>query len=387
MNVLVWQWGRFGGAPRVAVALVQGMKTLPNVNVSLSMSRNAELMRDGSMPPCTLPVDTYRGRLGFLWRFATIPVAARSLARRIARLRPDVAICAQTGPLDLLMARALRLLGIPMVVLIHDADLHPGDGKLFQMRLQRALCRRAAALGALSAHVGARLKAQGLAGNGARPLIQLRLPPLPIAVPAAEPPAGSGFRLLIFGRLLPYKGLDMLAEALSRLGPLPGLTVRVVGLGPESSELKQLRAIPNVTVENRWVPESELPQLLAWADALVLPYREASQSGVAALALGAGRHVLATRVGGLSEQLGNEPLAILCDPDPVSLSEALRTLVAASPSASTAPAADPIAAWRDMAEELLRQIAACRPVQADRVARCGAVVPGGLNLNGAAGQD
>lgn len=367
MNVLVWQWGRFGGAPRVAVALAQGMKTLPNVNVSLSMSRSAELLRDGSAPLCTLPVDTYHGRLGFLWRLATAPLAARFLARRIARLRPDVAICAQTGPLDLLMSRALRLLGIPMVVLVHDADLHPGDGWLFQMRLQRALCRRAAALGALSAHVGARLRAQGLAGNGERPLIQLRLPPLPIVVPAAEQPSGNGFRLLSFGRLLPYKGLDILAEALERLGPMPGLSIRVVGLGPESSELKQLRAIPNVTVENRWVPESELAQLLAWADAVVLPYREASQSGVAALALGAGRHIIATRVGGLPEQLGNEPLAILCDPDPVSLGEALQKAIHAMPSARKAPSVDPLAAWRDMAAGLLRQIEACWPAQAERI--------------------
>ena len=42
--------------------------------------------------------------------------------------------------------------------------------------------------------------------------------------------------------------------------------------------------MPGVTVERRWFGDEELPDLLGWADALVLPYREASQSGVAALA-------------------------------------------------------------------------------------------------------
>ena len=312
-------------------------------------------MQGANPPPCDLPVNTYRSRPGFVWRLATAPISARALARRIKALRPELAICAQTGPLDLLMARALKHLDIPMVVLVHDADLHPGDGQPFLMQLQQALCRRAAALGALSSHVGKRLVAQGLAGDARRPLIQLRLPPLPVTMPSVEKPKND-FNLLSFGRLLPYKGLDLLDEALTRIGPVPGLKVRVVGSGPESPTLDRLRALPNVTVENRWVPESGLGELLAWSDALVLPYREASQSGVAALALGAGRRVLATNVGGLPEQLGNEPLARLCDADSSSLAQGVLDLIHDSPHARDASDTDAILKeWREMSEELIRQ--------------------------------
>jgi glycosyltransferase involved in cell wall biosynthesis len=255
------------------------------------------------------------------------------------------------------MALALQRLKVPMVVLVHDADHHPGDGQPLQMRLQRALCRRAAAVGALSSHVGARLVAQGLAGVADRPLIQLRFPPLPIVLPAAMPDRKDGLHLLSFGRLLPYKGLDLLADALAQLGPQPGLFVRVVGAGPESAELERLRSMPNVTVENRWVPETELGTLLTSADALVLPYREASQSGVAALALAAGRRVVATRVGGLAEQLGSEPLATLCDPNAAALAKALADLIR-TPIAADAPAAtDARESWREVAAILLQQIA------------------------------
>ena len=85
----------------------------------------------------------------------------------------------------------------------------------------------------------------------------------------------------------------------------------MVGSGPESAELATLRAQPGVIVENRWVPDDEIGALFAWADVLVLPYKEASQSGIVPAAIAAGRMVVATRVGGLVEQLRNEGLATL----------------------------------------------------------------------------
>jgi glycosyltransferase involved in cell wall biosynthesis len=56
-----------------------------------------------------------------------------------------------------------------------------------------------------------------------------------------------------------------------------------------------------VRLEFGWVPEPEVPRLLAAADLVVLPYRSGSQSAVAPHALGAGVPVLSTAVGGLPE--------------------------------------------------------------------------------------
>jgi glycosyltransferase involved in cell wall biosynthesis len=72
--------------------------------------------------------------------------------------------------------------------------------------------------------------------------------------------------VLCFGRLRAYKGLDLLAEALRLMGPRPDMEVRVVGQGPESTALADLRALPCVKVENRWVPECEISTILNWAE-------------------------------------------------------------------------------------------------------------------------
>ena len=152
--------------------------------------------------------------------------------------------------------------------------------------------------------------------------------------------------------MLPYKGLDVLAAALPHLTP-GRFELRVVGTGPESSALAALRACAGVTVENRWVPEGEVGALLQWADALVLSHREASQSGVAAAALAAGRWVVATRVGGLGEQLAGYPGARLCDGEPTALAAAIESLWYDPP-----PPAPPNNGWVDSVTTLAKALQA-----------------------------
>ena len=349
-RVLVWQWGRFGAGPKIAVALEEALGSLPHVQVALSLSDGAEILRGPAPPRCDVPVTTYQGAAGLIWRLLASPWTVLSLVRRLRALALDLAVCAMPGPIDLLMIAALRLVGVRSIVLVHDADAHPGDGSRLQMWLQRRLCRRAGAVASLSSHVADRLRAQGLIKGT---LIELTLPPLGYGV--ASPEAHDGpLRLLHFGRLLPYKGLDLLAEALDSIGNRDDLIVRVVGSGPNSAELDALRRLPNVSVENRWVPEDEVGVLLGWADALVLPYREASQSGVAAAALAAGRAVVSTNVGGLAEQLKDAPQALLCEPTAAGLADAIRALLGGAISPAGL-AEDPAQAWRAMAASLLRQ--------------------------------
>ena len=325
MRVLVWQWGRRGAGPRYAAELARSFAAVPGTECVLSLAAGAELLRAADPPHCDLPFPTYAGVVGFALRALRAPLLLPRLVAWLRAQRVDVALCAMPAPLDLVMAAALRRAGVPFAVVVHDADTHPGDGFPLQMRLQRRLLGHADGLVALSTHVADRLREQGAGG---RLLMTGSLPPFAFGPPPPPPGAHGGkLRLLSFGRLLPYKGLDLLAGGLARLGPRDGLEVRVVGSGPHSPALDTLRAIPGVTVENRWVPEDEVGALMAWSDALVLSHREASQSGVAAAAIAARRRIVATRVGGLAEQLHGVPGALLCDPTPDSLAAALRTLL------------------------------------------------------------
>lgn len=368
MRVLVWQWGRRGAGPRYAAELVRAFNQVQDVAALLSLSERAELLQTRTPPSCALPVPTYAGWWTFGLRLLSSPVLVPRLVRWLRRERIDIALCAMPAAMDLVMAAALRLAGVPYVVIVHEADLHPGDRFAAQIRLQRWLVFGARALFVLSAHVAERARVLGLVG--ARKLMTAALPPFHYGCDLPPPGAHGGrLRLLSFGRLLPYKGLDLLADGLACLGPRGDLEVRVVGSGPESPALDRLRGLPGVSVENRWVDEEEMASVLGWADALVLSHREASQSGVAAAAIAARRWVVATRVGGLPEQLGGEPTAILCDPDPASLADAIAALLAASREPPERDgAAD--AAWRRTAQ---RMVEGLREVAGDTNAASGQV--------------
>ena len=357
MRILVWQWGRRGAGPRYAAELAASLATVPGTAAPLSLSVQSELLNGRDPPPCALPFSTYTGLTNLLLRLPTMPFRTARLSAQLRTLKPDLAICAMPAALDLVMATALRRAGVPYYVVVHDADPHPGDGIPLQMPLQRALIRGADGLIALTDHVADRLRALGQVGS--RHMVMSTLPPFIFGAPPPAPGTHGGkLRLLSFGRLLPYKGLDLLADALTRIGPDAGIETRVVGNGPDSAVLDQLRALPGVTVENRWVPEDEVGSLLAWSDALVLSHREASQSGVAAAAVAARRWVVATRVGGITEQLRDEPLARLCEPTTESVADALLSLVADPPRPSAG--SDPRAQWHDVAARLVQDLDANR---------------------------
>ena len=291
----------------------------------LSLSSGAELLHISEPPGCALQVRTYTSLLTYGQRIVTAPVLTRDLLIWLRRERIDVAVCAMPAAMDIAMSAALRLADVPYSVVVHDADTHPGDRFASQIWLQRFLLHGAAGAFALSAHVNERMHALGLA-NG-KTIVRSMHPPFHYG--ASSPSFGDSrgpLRLLQFGRLVAYKGLDLLADSLALLGPRPDLQVRVVGSGPESAVLDRLRALPGVIVENRWVEEKDVAGLVGWSDAFVLSYREASQSGVAATAIAARRWIIATRVGGLPEQLADEARATLCEPTPESLAHAIDRL-------------------------------------------------------------
>ena len=81
-------------------------------------------------------------------------------------------------------------------------------------------------------------------------------------------------------------------------------------------------------VINRWLTEAEIGAVLPRFHAVVLSYIEASQSGVAAAAFGAGLPVIATPVGGIIEQVQDGVNGVLAmRADALALAEAAKRLL------------------------------------------------------------
>jgi glycosyltransferase involved in cell wall biosynthesis len=141
----------------------------------------------------------------------------------------------------------------------------------------------------------------------------------------------SGRVLLFFGYVRKYKGVDLLLRALAQVPADLGVTLLVAGEFYEPVETYQtlIRAlgIPDrVRIIDRYIGESEWPNLFAATDALVLPYRAASQSMSIALAYGFGRPVIVSRVGGLAEAVEEGRTGLIAEPEPSSLAAAIQRL-------------------------------------------------------------
>ncbi|NKC32686.1 glycosyltransferase family 4 protein [Falsiroseomonas selenitidurans] len=300
MRILLWYWGRRGGGAQFTLGLAQALAARPDVSLRLSLSAQGELLdtfRKLIVP--TDIVDTYSDLAGFAMALPRIPALRHNLMQ--SANEATVVVSGMTHLWTPLVAPGLARAGHAFVPVVHDATPHPGDfGWAWNWRLGRELDAARAAV-ALSAPV-----AQALARRRpALPLIRMELPALLTGpLPPRRPAPPGALRLLFFGRMRAYKGLDLLRDAFRTLHQAhPGATLRVVGEGDVEACAPGLAALPGVRVESRWVAEDGIPALLAEADALVAPYREASQSGVIPQALAMGVPVVATPVGGLSGQL------------------------------------------------------------------------------------
>jgi glycosyltransferase involved in cell wall biosynthesis len=194
-----------------------------------------------------------------------------------------------------------------------------------------------------------------------RPITVAALPP---HLPAGPPGRGhrSGLprhRLLFFGKVRPYKGIDVLLQALTRL---PDVQLTIAGeLYRSAADLPDRIAraglADRVVVRPGYLPAAQIPELFGGVDALVLPYRTATASQLVALAHEHGLPTVVTRVGNFPDVVTDGVDGLVCAPGDVDdLVRALRELyrpgrLAALRAAVWPTDAEPV--WRDYLDTLL----------------------------------
>lgn len=308
IHLLLWYWGRRGGGAQHTLNLARALARRPDIRLGLSLADRLDALDAFRALDADLEVvRTFRGAPGALAGLARLPSLRAGLVAQARRMRADLVLSAMNHVWTPFVAPALPRAGIAYVPSVHDARPHPGDPSLFwDWRLRRELeAARAAVVFSEAVEREVAALRPGL------PVLRL-----PLGVPVeeqAEALSGASAvgavpgQFLFFGRLRAYKGLDLLRDAFRLLRMRhPEATLRVVGEGDAEACAPGLSALPGVVVEPRWVADAEIPALLRRAWAVVLPYREASQSGVLSQALALGVPVVATPVGGLAEQFGVE---------------------------------------------------------------------------------
>lgn len=238
------------------------------------------------------------------------------MARMI--LTPPLIIHFQWCPLPLLDARAVRILrGVaPVVLTVHDPN--PYNGTNLGLMNSGALT--------LPTHFDAVIvhseagKAQ-LVRNGVIESKIYVMPHGPLRVRSAKAVAAphDKFNILFFGKIKPYKGLDILIAALARLSPELKQKVHLMVVGQPAMNIAELRVLAersglSVTWELRFIADHEIDFWLSQSDLFVFPYRNVDASGVMMSCLKHGKPIIATRIGVFAEILEEDVHGFLIDP-------------------------------------------------------------------------
>jgi glycosyltransferase involved in cell wall biosynthesis len=148
--------------------------------------------------------------------------------------------------------------------------------------------------------------------------------PLPDELAGVESPV-----VLYFGLIRPYKGVDVLLEAFRSV---EDAELWIVGrpLGMALAPLRELaaRSGGKVRFVPRFVPDCELPAYFRRADLVVLPHRDAEQSGVLYTALAFEKPIVMTDVGGFGEVAARGAGRVVPPEDATALAVAINEILA-----------------------------------------------------------
>lgn len=248
-----------------------------------------------------------------------LAVAARA-ARQIRRFGPDVVHLQESIGTDFRLVLASGARPRRFAFTVHDPVRHPGERKSKSGLLGNAAMVRAAGL--IFVHAEALREELQEVARPRAPIVVV-----PHGVDPYEPePLPDRPAVLFFGRLGYYKGVDVLLDAMTEVwASLPEATLTIAGKG----ELEDHPALGDerVTLRQEYLPEEELPRLFAAARCVVLPYRQASQSGVGSLAKRYGRPLVVSELGGLPELVADGSGLTVPPEDPGALAAALGELL------------------------------------------------------------
>lgn len=265
-------------------------------------------------------------------KIGSIVSNARRLVKLISEFSPDVVHC-QENMRDCFILALPWIKRYPFVLTVHDPKPHSGkDSRVFNfqrhgyyLRVVRRLCDVAIVHGDKLS-----MDLVSVVPSLANRVFVVPHGPLGMFNADQRRREQENGVLLFFGRIEAYKGLGDFVEAVEILAqrgvPVKGV---VAGRGSDLEPYRErIAGSPNFELIEKYIPRNEVIDLFDRAEIVVQPYLNATQSGVALLAIGRGRAIVATDVGCIRDVVKNGVNGVLVLPgNSALLSNAIASLL------------------------------------------------------------
>lgn len=266
--------------------------------------------------------------------YSTNPLSWLKISKQIVEEKPDLVITQYWMPF---MAPAFGTIlrgikkghkSVTCATIVHN--FKPHESRIGDKQLNLYIAKRTDLLVSLSESVSNDINASTIQNNVAtlfHPIYDHYGEKVEKSVAQQKLLLDPSFKyLLFFGLIRSYKGLDNLIDALALLKTDKKYKLIIAGEFYES-EKKYLKLITEhnlkdqVIINNQYIPNEQIPLYFCASDAVVLPYKSATQSGVVPIAIHFEKPVIVTKVGGLTELIEQYQIGLIADSNPTSIAQ------------------------------------------------------------------
>jgi glycosyltransferase involved in cell wall biosynthesis len=312
MSIGIIYFGRRGGGSRQCLNILKYASEI-NIPCTFHISSKNELLKE-MLAINSSNVFEYDIPSGLVELITTSPLRKNNILKECFKnLQSNSAgtvFFLMPHPWDFSMTRILRRWNNTKIYrAIHDADPHSGDGWPRKSTISR-LTKNSDHLIFFSEYVANKV-------HGNKPYSICRIDEMENSAKLRR-----GEFVLFMGRSNSYKGLDNLLKAWPEVQSINKKLILAGNFG----QMNTNRINDSTVYIQKWLTNEEILNLVDGAKLVVLPYQEASQSGLIPLALSRSTPVVITPVGGLQEQMSPDKNGVVCeDSSPKSIAKGLTT--------------------------------------------------------------
>lgn len=312
-KILIVNLGRQGAGPVYALEMAKAMDDLGEYKIKALISNQCENIEAWKKSGIELIcIDTFNTNKEFLLKTVN-PFNFISLKKLIKEFSPNYVYIPMIHWWNPIVNFFVK--GAKIIFTVHDVTQHKGEESFLADSLRKIIIKQSHRIIILSEALREKIIYQGVKSDKI------------FVVPHAnfsyyaegfklEEKTYDNNRIIFFGRINPYKGLDILLEAMKIVvKERSNLKLSIVGNGDISIYKNDLIELEkNIESHVRWIKDEEVEGFFRESDFAVVPYIEASQSGVIPLAYSLGLPVIASKIGGIPEQVIEGETGYLVEP-------------------------------------------------------------------------
>lgn len=291
--------GRRNAGPRILAEVAKSLSKEGKLEgiIYSRYADNFEILR--TIVCKNISIRTYTGKITFVLSVLEIPwtlwrihqILSKSSGKNVMFVMHHI-----WDPVILMSIKRIKKNRI--IYWIHDSHNHAGESRAINRLLVTSALTFADVIVTLSAHVFEQLSSKKTDLR----IIQISHPVI-FHEKIESTRECQNLQVLFLGRISKYKGLDRLAEAWPFvLEMIPKAQLMIAGAGDFQLVHNLFNNLSNSSTIIKYLSEAEISNLMCSSTLVVLPYDEASQSGVLVKAVEYGIPYIATPVGGLVEQ-------------------------------------------------------------------------------------